>query len=143
MFSCLLACLLACLHVSLLTCIWTQHAIIIFMQYHSSKFDKLVNAFGQVTDSRVLYTTSRIACDCALAGVAMRPLLNFVFALLRFRICVCVYVYVLCFLFVMFHSCGSEFWSMDICVKHFALCALRELKSAPKKCPQKAPKWPQ
>ena len=97
--------------------------------------------FRQVTDSLVLYTTSRFACDCTLAGVAIRPLLNFVFALLRFRIC--VYVYVHCFPFVMFHFCGSEFWNIDICVKHFAVCALRELKSAPKKCPRKGPKWPQ
>ena len=103
----------------------------IFMQCHSSKFDRLVNAFGQVTDSRVLYTTSRFACDCTLAGVAIRPLLNFVFALLRFRIC--VYVYVPCFPFVMSHFCGSEFWSMDICVKHFAVCALTERKNDPKK----------
>ena len=63
--------------------------------------------FRQVTDSLVLYTTSRFACDCTLAGVAIRPLLKLVFALLRFRIC--VYVYVHCFPFVMFHFVALNF----------------------------------
>ena len=91
-------------------------------------------SFGQI--SRVLNVTSIFACGCTFAGVSTRPLLDFTFDTLWFRICVFVHRLRL----VMFYFCGAALSSIGICVKHLADCALTGLKSDPKKWLRKAPK---